>query len=172
VIRGACDLVFLHSLDKEAGLITLKVDKNRHGENRTITIHADFGAYEDRRHYQRNAWPFTEWNYQGCTRQEEPNPTFIRRRERHTLAHTTRAEQIETLLSGCWWFRDTDTTGYQWYNRGIGRCGVPVVPRSISDITVSPTDHGKIITVLLELRELCSVQGWQMYDVRRGTPKW
>jgi len=41
-IRGACDLAFLHSLDKESGLITLKVDKNRNGESRTITIRADF----------------------------------------------------------------------------------------------------------------------------------
>jgi hypothetical protein len=47
-IRGACDLAFLHSLDKESGLITLKVDKNRHGEHRTITIRADFveGKFE------------------------------------------------------------------------------------------------------------------------------
>jgi hypothetical protein len=42
-IRGACDLAFLHSLDKESQLITLKVDKNRNGEGRTITIRADFG---------------------------------------------------------------------------------------------------------------------------------
>jgi hypothetical protein len=42
VIRGACDLALLHSLEKESGLITLKVDKNRHGESRTITIRADF----------------------------------------------------------------------------------------------------------------------------------
>jgi hypothetical protein len=41
-IRGACDLAFLHSLDKESQLITLKVDKNRNGESRTITIRADF----------------------------------------------------------------------------------------------------------------------------------
>jgi replicative DNA helicase len=41
-IRGACDLAFLHSLDKESQLITLKVDKNRNGENRTLTIRADF----------------------------------------------------------------------------------------------------------------------------------
>lgn len=47
-IRGACDLAFLHSLDKEGGLITLKVDKNRNGESRTITIRADFeqGGFE------------------------------------------------------------------------------------------------------------------------------
>lgn len=44
VIRGACDLAFLHSLEKESGLITLKVDKNRHGESRTITMRADFEA--------------------------------------------------------------------------------------------------------------------------------
>jgi archaellum biogenesis ATPase FlaH len=42
VIRGACDLAFLHSLDKDSGLITLKVDKNRHGETRTMTIRANF----------------------------------------------------------------------------------------------------------------------------------
>lgn len=41
-IRGACDLAFLHSLDKESQLITLKVDKNRNGEGSTITIRADF----------------------------------------------------------------------------------------------------------------------------------
>ena len=35
-------LRMLHSLDKESGLITLKVDKNRNGEGRTITIKADF----------------------------------------------------------------------------------------------------------------------------------
>src|SRR6478735_491378 len=29
-IRGACDLAFLHSLDKGRRLITIKVDKNRH----------------------------------------------------------------------------------------------------------------------------------------------
>jgi hypothetical protein len=47
-IRGACDLAFLHSLDKESGLITLKVDKNRNGESRTITLRADFeeGKFE------------------------------------------------------------------------------------------------------------------------------
>jgi RecA-family ATPase len=42
VIRGACDLAFIHTLDKDTGLITLKVDKNRHGESRTLTIRADF----------------------------------------------------------------------------------------------------------------------------------
>ena len=31
-IRGACDLAFLHTLEKESGLITLKVDKNRLGQ--------------------------------------------------------------------------------------------------------------------------------------------
>ncbi len=41
-IRGACDLAFLHSLDRESQLITLKVDKNRNGESRTITVRADF----------------------------------------------------------------------------------------------------------------------------------
>jgi hypothetical protein len=48
VIRGACDLAFLHSLDKESSLITIKVDKNRNGESRTITMHADFeeGRFE------------------------------------------------------------------------------------------------------------------------------
>lgn len=42
VIRGHCDLVLLHSLDKESQLITLNVDKNRNGQSRTITIRADF----------------------------------------------------------------------------------------------------------------------------------
>ena len=42
VIRGACDVAFLHTLDKDTGLITLKVDKNRHGESRSITLRADF----------------------------------------------------------------------------------------------------------------------------------
>ena len=41
-IRGACDLAFLHTLDRESGFITLKVDKNRLGASRTITIRADF----------------------------------------------------------------------------------------------------------------------------------
>jgi len=41
-IRGACDLAFLHTLDRESGLITFKVDKNRLGASRTITIRADF----------------------------------------------------------------------------------------------------------------------------------
>ena len=41
-IRGACDLAFLHTLDKESGLITLKVDKNRLGPSRTITVRANF----------------------------------------------------------------------------------------------------------------------------------
>jgi hypothetical protein len=47
-IRGACDLAFIHTLDKETGLITLKVDKNRHGESRTVTIRANFedGQFE------------------------------------------------------------------------------------------------------------------------------
>jgi hypothetical protein len=47
-IRGACDLAFIHSLDRETGLITLKVDKNRHGESRTLTIRANFedGQFE------------------------------------------------------------------------------------------------------------------------------
>src|SRR5215469_2796168 len=47
-IRGACDLAFLHSFDQESGLITLKVDKNRNGASRTITIRADFeeGKFE------------------------------------------------------------------------------------------------------------------------------
>jgi archaellum biogenesis ATPase FlaH len=41
-IRGASDLAFLHALDKESSLITLKVDKNRFGASRTIVIRADF----------------------------------------------------------------------------------------------------------------------------------
>jgi AAA domain-containing protein len=47
-IRGACDLALLHSLDKDGEMITLKVDKNRHGERRTITIRANFedGKFE------------------------------------------------------------------------------------------------------------------------------
>lgn len=47
-IRGACDLAFLHTLDREAGLIALKVDKNRHGESRSLTIRANFedGQFE------------------------------------------------------------------------------------------------------------------------------
>ncbi len=43
-IRGACDLALLHSLDKESGLLTLKVDKNRNGASRSITLRADFEA--------------------------------------------------------------------------------------------------------------------------------
>lgn len=42
VIRAACDLAFLHKLDKGSDLITLKVDKNRHGERRDFTIKANF----------------------------------------------------------------------------------------------------------------------------------
>jgi AAA domain len=47
-IRGACDLAFLHTLDREADLITLRVDKNRLGPSRTITLRADFeeGRFE------------------------------------------------------------------------------------------------------------------------------
>jgi archaellum biogenesis ATPase FlaH len=47
-IRGACDLAFMHTLDRESGLITLNVDKNRNGESRTITIRAEFeeGRFE------------------------------------------------------------------------------------------------------------------------------
>ena len=47
-IRGACDLAFLHTLEKESGLITLKVDKNRLGQSRTITVRANFeeGRFE------------------------------------------------------------------------------------------------------------------------------
>jgi archaellum biogenesis ATPase FlaH len=47
-IRGACDLALLHTLDKESSLITLKVDKNRFGSSRTITVRADFeeGRFE------------------------------------------------------------------------------------------------------------------------------
>lgn len=41
-IRAGCDLAFMHSLDKGANVITLKVDKNRHGERREFTINADF----------------------------------------------------------------------------------------------------------------------------------
>jgi archaellum biogenesis ATPase FlaH len=48
VIRGACDIALLHSLERESGLITLKVDKNRNGASRKITIQADFeeGKFE------------------------------------------------------------------------------------------------------------------------------
>jgi archaellum biogenesis ATPase FlaH len=47
-IRGACDLAFIHTLHRDTGLITLKVDKNRHGESRTLTIRANFeeGEFE------------------------------------------------------------------------------------------------------------------------------
>jgi archaellum biogenesis ATPase FlaH len=47
-IRGACDLAFLHSLDKESQMVTLKVDKNRNGETRIISIRANFeqGTFE------------------------------------------------------------------------------------------------------------------------------
>jgi len=41
-IRGACDFAFLHSLDKESGIVTLRVDKNRNGATPTFTIRADF----------------------------------------------------------------------------------------------------------------------------------
>ena len=41
-IRGACDFAFLHSLDKESGIVTLKVDKNKNGATTTFTIRADF----------------------------------------------------------------------------------------------------------------------------------
>jgi len=41
-IRAGCDLAFLHTLDKQNSTITLKVDKNRHGERRNFTIRADF----------------------------------------------------------------------------------------------------------------------------------
>jgi hypothetical protein len=43
-IRGGCDLALLHSLDDESGLITIKVDKNRNGENRTIVLRPDFDS--------------------------------------------------------------------------------------------------------------------------------
>jgi hypothetical protein len=41
-IRAGSDLAFLHTLDKQTSTITLKVDKNRHGERRDFTIRADF----------------------------------------------------------------------------------------------------------------------------------
>jgi|SRR5215472_1154034 len=47
-IRAGCDLAFLHTLDKEANIITLRVDKNRNGERRDFKIKADFeqGRFE------------------------------------------------------------------------------------------------------------------------------
>jgi hypothetical protein len=36
------DLAFLHTLDQESSLVTLKVDKNKHGARHSITIRADF----------------------------------------------------------------------------------------------------------------------------------
>jgi hypothetical protein len=48
-IRGHSDLALLHSLDKDAGLITLTIDKNRNGgSNRKMTVRADFenGRFE------------------------------------------------------------------------------------------------------------------------------
>ena len=47
-IRAGCDLAFLHTLDKEANIVTLRVDKNRHGERRDFKINADFeeGRFE------------------------------------------------------------------------------------------------------------------------------
>lgn len=47
-IRAACDLAFLHKLDKEGNMITLRVDKNRHGERRDLRINADLkeGRFE------------------------------------------------------------------------------------------------------------------------------
>jgi hypothetical protein len=47
-IRAGCDLAFMDTLDKDANLITLRVDKNRHGERRDFTLKADFeeGKFE------------------------------------------------------------------------------------------------------------------------------
>lgn len=41
-IRGACDVSFVHTLDKENNVITLQREKNRHGELGTFSIRADF----------------------------------------------------------------------------------------------------------------------------------
>lgn len=42
VIRGACDVSFVHTLDRENNVITLEREKNRHGENGVFSIRADF----------------------------------------------------------------------------------------------------------------------------------
>ena len=42
VIRGACDVSFVHTLDKENNVITLEREKNRHGERGVFSIRADF----------------------------------------------------------------------------------------------------------------------------------
>jgi hypothetical protein len=39
-IRAACDLAFMHTLNKEGNVIRLRVDKNRHGERRDLRIKA------------------------------------------------------------------------------------------------------------------------------------
>jgi len=41
-IRAGCDLAFLHTLDNKANILTLRLDKNRHGEQRAFAIKADF----------------------------------------------------------------------------------------------------------------------------------
>ena len=42
VIHAACDLALVHSLDQESSVITLRIEKNRNGGNRTLTVRADF----------------------------------------------------------------------------------------------------------------------------------
>jgi len=160
-IRGACDLAFLHSLDKESGLITLKVDKNRNGEGRTIAIRADF---EDGR-FEVTEAPYITRRKDELARVEEiikaqPGITQngiakqcgIRKGRLPRLLEEGRGtlwsvqsganrSKLFYPLSGGSVVREplgtSDSTGES------GRMVVPVVRRLIGGTTVPPTDPGK-----------------------------
>lgn len=163
VIRGGCDLALLHSLDKESSLITLKVDKNRHGESRTITIRADFeeGRFEvtDAPYITRRKDELAKIEevikaQPGITQNGIAKQCGIRKGRlprlleegRGTLwrvqSGSNRSKQFY-LLSGGSVVREpqgtSDTTGES------GGAVVPVVRRLIGGTTVPPTDPGKTL---------------------------
>jgi hypothetical protein len=161
VIRGACDLALLHSLDKESGLITLKVDKNRHGQSRTITIRADFESGK----FELAESPYIAQRKEELAKIEEvikaqPGITQngiakqcgIRKGRLPRLLEEGRGtlwsvqsganrSKLFYPLSGSSVVREplgtSDTTGES------GGVVVPVVRRLIGGTTVPPTDPGK-----------------------------
>src|SRR5579864_1393091 len=167
-IRGACDLAFLHSLDKDSGLITLKVDKNRNGENRTITIKADFEAgrfevteapYLTRRKDELAKIEELIKTQPGITQNGIAKHCGIRKGRlprlleegRGTLwqvqSGTNRSKLFYPLTGGSVVqepLGTSDTTGES------GGVVVPVVRRSISGTTVPPTDPAKTLPSCLK----------------------
>jgi hypothetical protein len=160
-IRGACDLAFLHSLDRESSNITIKVDKNRNGESRTITLRADFeegrfevteAPYITRRNDELSKIEGIITGQPGITQNGIAKTSGIRRNRLPRLLNegaTGKRWHIQSGPSRSKLFYPGPVVSIAPEPRGItdtsvesGGEVVSVVRRSLDRTTIPPTDHG------------------------------